>query len=225
MLNIGGLNGFAPEVGKKLGTGKTANKKQDEKKTDPGKRTDTAAQAKKTYGSYGGFKVSSAGSKTDGLSDRAKEYLEKLRKKYGSMDFIVADYSTDEEADKLLSKGKGEYNVLISPDLLEKMAADEDTAAQYEGLIEESAQSIGDMKQELGGDADMVDKFGVTVDADGKLTLRAKLIEGLTDKDGNGTIDNGSELFGTKSGDGAGGEAGGAEKGAHGKNDSRYGRR
>ena len=196
MLNIGGLKSFqTPEAGRRQSVGKAAGKKQDEKKTGE-KRTDTAAfdgaAAKKTYGGYSGFKVSSKNDKTDGLSAKAQDYLEKLKKKYGNMDFIVSDFSSDEEADKLLAGGKGEYNVLISPDLLEKMAADESVAAEYEGLIEESVGSIDEMKQGLGEDADMVEKFGVSVDADGKLTLRAKLIEGLTDSKGSSTVKAGS---------------------------------
>ncbi len=48
-----------------------------------------------------------------------------MQKKYGDMDFFVADYSSDDEAQKYLSRGSKDYSVLIEPELLEKMAADE----------------------------------------------------------------------------------------------------
>ena len=142
----------------------------------------------KTNGNTGGMKIGAVNEKTSGLSENAKKYLEKLKKKYGNMDFIIADYSSDEEADRLLSKGKGEYNVLITPDLLEKMAADGSAAKEYEGLIESSVADINSIKEGLGDDADMVKSFGVTIDASGTVSITAQLIEGLTGKDGTGTV-------------------------------------
>lgn len=123
-------------------------------------------------------------SKTSQLSKTAQSYLERLKKKYGNMDFIIADYETDE----LLSSGKGEYNVLITPDLLEKMAADEDVAAEYEGVIESSVNDINFARSELGEDADMVDRFGITLNADGTISITARLIEGLTGSDGSRNV-------------------------------------
>ncbi len=60
------------------------------------------------------------------LSRDAQKLLKELKKSYGNMDFIVADYKTDEEAASYLSRGTNEYSVLISPEELEKMAADKD---------------------------------------------------------------------------------------------------
>lgn len=122
---------------------------------------------------------------TTKLSETAQGYLEKLKEKFPEMDFIVADFSTDEEADKLLSQGKGEYNVLLTPDLLEKMAADKDTAAKYEGIIKEStgqftenAEQLDDYRQ------DIADKYGVSVDSSGKVNYYALLKDGLSTDDG-----------------------------------------
>ena len=59
-------------------------------------------------------------SKTDGtkktdssvqLSDRARALLKELQKTYTNMDFMVADYETDEEAASCLSRGSKEYSV------------------------------------------------------------------------------------------------------------------
>jgi len=134
------------------------------------------------------IRVGKTSAKTNGLSEKAQNYLEKLKNKYGNMDFIIADYSTDEEADKLLAKGKGEYNVLITPDLLEKMAADESTAAEYEAKLEKSVDNIKAVEEGLGDDADLIDKIGITIDSDGNVSLRAKLLEGMLTRDGSNTV-------------------------------------
>ena len=136
----------------------------------------------------GGMRIGAASDKAPKLSETAQKYLDGLKKKYGNVDFIIADYKTDAEADALLATGKGQYNAVITPALLERMAADEETAAKYEGLIDQSIESIDAVKKEFGEDADMVDKFGTTIDADGNLTLRAKLMEGLFADDGSDTI-------------------------------------
>lgn len=127
-------------------------------------------------------------SNTQKLSSTAQSYLERLKNKYGNMDFIIADYDTDEEADELLANGKGEYNVLITPDLLEKMAADESVAAEYEGVIESSVNDIKTARNELGEDADMIDKFSITLNSDGTVSITAMLIEGLTGSDGSRNV-------------------------------------
>ncbi len=62
----------------------------------------------------------------NGLSDKAKDILEKLKEKYSDMDFFVADYNSDEEASSILSRSNKEYSVLFTGEELEKMAEDED---------------------------------------------------------------------------------------------------
>ncbi len=134
------------------------------------------------------IKTVTSAEQMSGLSKAAQSYLQKLKGKYSDMDFIIADFSTEEEADKLLEKGTAKYTTLISPALLEKMAADENTAAKYEDMIDKSVESIDSIREGLGEDADMVRKFGVTFDKDGNMSLRAKLIGGLTASDGSDTV-------------------------------------
>ena len=55
------------------------------------------------------------------LSTAAQKLLKELQKTYKNMDFIVADYETDEEAAEYLSRGTSEYSALLSTDELEKM--------------------------------------------------------------------------------------------------------
>lgn len=65
------------------------------------------------------------GTKQLELSQDAKDLLSEMQKKYGDMDFFVANYSSDEEAQKYLSRGSKDYSVLIEPELFERMASDE----------------------------------------------------------------------------------------------------
>lgn len=108
------------------------------------------------------------------LSDEAKNLLAELREKYKGYDFMVADYETDEEAGQLLSQGKGEYNVLITPDLLEKMASDKSERAKYEDIIAGASDTIGEIEKNLTDNGkSIVDKLGFTVNADGKVNYYA----------------------------------------------------
>lgn len=109
------------------------------------------------------------------LSDRAKKLLKELRKTYGNMDFMVADYETEEEAAHYLSRGTKEYSVLIDPETLEQMAADEDTKKKYLGIIEETTAKFDDMKEDLGEKKDEVVRIGVTIGKDGTVSYFAEL--------------------------------------------------
>lgn len=109
------------------------------------------------------------------LSDRAKELLEQLRKTYGNMDFMVADYESEEEASKYLSRGTKEYSVLIEPELLEEMAADEETKEKYLGVINDATDELSKMKEQLGDKKDEVVHLGVSIDKDGIVSYFAGL--------------------------------------------------
>lgn len=109
------------------------------------------------------------------LSDRAKKLLEELKKNYSNMDFIVADYETDEEASSYLAKGTKEYSVLIEPETLEEMAADEEAKAKYTGILDDAAGQLKDIKDKLGDKADEVTHIGISVGKDGSVSYFADL--------------------------------------------------
>lgn len=109
------------------------------------------------------------------LSSKAKELLKELQKTYGNMDFIVADYETEEEAASLLSRGTKEYSVLIDPDTLEKMASDESEKEKYVNLLEESTGKLADMKSQLEESGQEVKRMGVSIREDGSLSYFAEL--------------------------------------------------
>lgn len=111
------------------------------------------------------------------LSDAAKDLLKELRDKYKNMDFIVADYETDEEADSYLSRGTKEFSVLIDPEELEKMASDDKVKEKNLSLIEEAAGNLKGMKEKLGSKSKEVKNLGVSINKDGTLTYFASLEE------------------------------------------------
>lgn len=139
--------------------------------------------SKKTEDTDGKMAVSTKkASETTGnveLSDKAKALLEELKQKYGNVDFMVANYSSDEEAQEILSRGTKEFGVLIEPDLLEQMANDEEVRNKYEGIIEESTQKLSEMKDELTAagaeNGTEVKSIGVSIASDGTVSYFAEL--------------------------------------------------
>ena len=91
------------------------------------------------------------------------------------MDFIVADYESEEEASAYLSRGTKEYSVLIDPELLEEMAADGKTKEKQLNLLEDAASKLSGMKQQLGARKDEVSRVGVAIDKDGSMSFFAEL--------------------------------------------------
>lgn len=127
-------------------------------------------------------KSSGAGStgktgKKDGvqLSDRAKKLLEELKKAYGNMDFIVADYDSDEEASAYLSRGTKEYSVLIDPEELEKMASDSETKKKYLSILDNAVNDLDEIKNRLGSQEGVVTRYGISIGKDGKVSIFAEL--------------------------------------------------
>jgi len=119
------------------------------------------------------------------LSAAAQSLLDDLKKKFGNVYFIVENFSSDGEAQRHLSRGKGEINCIITPDLLEKMANCDETRAKYEGLIEESIGGLAEMKETIGEEkADMIKSYGISVDSDGNVNYSVLLndsLKGLND--------------------------------------------
>lgn len=114
------------------------------------------------------------------LSKEAKDYLNKLKEMYPDYDFIIADYKTDEEASEILSQGKGEMNVLITPDLLEKMATDEATRAKYEDVIAGAKDQFKEINENLTENGKSIVKaLGITVNADGTVSFYANLKDNI----------------------------------------------
>lgn len=109
------------------------------------------------------------------LSDSAKKLLKELQKTYGNMDFIVADYETDEEAASYLSRGTNQYSVLLTPDELEKMAADENVKKQNLKVLDDAVSKLNEMRTQLGEKGQEVSRLGITISSDGEVSFFAEL--------------------------------------------------
>lgn len=154
-----------------------------EKAKPENKRTD-----KKPVEKYGAAQKTV--SKQPELSQGAKDLLNEMQKKYGDMDFFVADYSSDDEAQKYLSRGSKEYSVLIEPELLEKMAADESVKEKYLGIIDDAKNKILEAKEEIAkmddsaevGKKSDIKSIGFSVKSDGSVSFFAELEKSSADQ-------------------------------------------
>ncbi len=109
------------------------------------------------------------------LSDSAKKLLEELKEKYSNMEFYVASYSTEEEAQRYLRQGTKEYSVLIDPETLEAMAKDNDVRKKYEDVLASAGGKLEELKEKLGEDADKVEHFCIVIDNTGNVSYFAEL--------------------------------------------------
>lgn len=109
------------------------------------------------------------------LSDKAKALLQELKKKYTNMDFIVADYDSEEEVASYLSRGTKEYSVLIDSEELERMASDESVKEQNLALLDEAVGKLDEIKNQLGDHKDEVVSMGITIGKDGEMSFFAEL--------------------------------------------------
>lgn len=110
------------------------------------------------------------------LSERAQKLLEELKEKFGNTDFFVANYSSEEEASRILSGTEKEYGVLMTADELEKMAADEEYKEKIFGIIEQGQNTIDEFKNSLSEEElASVKSVGFTVSDDGTMKFFAEL--------------------------------------------------
>lgn len=109
------------------------------------------------------------------LSEKAQKLLEELQKTYGNMDFIVADYESEEEAQYYLSRGTKEYSVLIDPETLEEMASDSETKEKYLSILSGATTDLDSIKEKLQEEGTDVKNIGITIDKDGNVSYFAEL--------------------------------------------------
>lgn len=109
------------------------------------------------------------------LSSAAKKLLKELHNTYGNTDFMIASYETEEEAAAYLSRGTSTYSVLLTPEELEKMAADEDYKKQNLKTLDDAVAKLADMKNQLGDKGEEVRRVGVTIGDNGEVSYFAEL--------------------------------------------------
>ncbi|WP_026509338.1 MULTISPECIES: DUF6033 family protein [unclassified Butyrivibrio] len=164
------VNGIGSNIANQLSAYQTKN--HHAQKADSSKNTDSQLGIQKNKG----ISETHVQEGVD-LSDGAKKLLDELKEKYGNMDFFVSNYSSDEEAEDIMSRGTKEYSVLIDPDLLERMAADEETKNKYMNVIDESTGKLDEIKEKISESGQEVDSIGMKIDAEGTVQFFAKIKE------------------------------------------------
>lgn len=164
MQRIDGFSLYEKQMQKMSGANRRPDIKKEQKPGTPGP-VDTFERSGQTESVMNGVE----------LSEGAKKLLDELKEKYTNMDFFVADFSTDEEAQQYLSRGTKEYSVLIDPETLEKMAADAETRAKYTEILDNASAKFDEIKQELGEDGKFVDRISITFSDDGSAKYFAHL--------------------------------------------------
>lgn len=122
------------------------------------------------------------------LSDDAKKLLEELKEKYTNMEFRVAHWSSDEEEEYYASKCEKQFSVLIDPEALESMAADQEVKDKYLSALDQAGEQSEKLKDELGEDYDKIDSFSISIDKDGKMSFTAKLIEDFANSNKSNSV-------------------------------------
>ncbi len=153
---------------------------------EPGtdKRADSTKKLKEQQEQMRAEKQKAAQKKLDDtyskLSDRAKEYLNNLKERYGNMDIYVADDVDNSDAQTIMSSGTKEYSAMIDSKTLEAMAADEDVAANYEELINTSIGELEEVKDEFTEKGLNIGAVGISVNEDGEKTYYSIIDDSLS---------------------------------------------
>lgn len=115
------------------------------------------------------------------LSEKAAEYYEKLKKKYGNMDFILVSKDMKEQAKSQAGSyaNMNKMVVLIDEEKIERMATDEEYRKQYEGIIRNAAAQLPQMKSQLQSTGANVKGYGIQVNDDGTASLFAVIDKSL----------------------------------------------
>lgn len=107
--------------------------------------------------------------------------MEKLRKTYKDMDFMVADFKNAKEAKEALSRGTKEVSVLFSKEELEKMAADGKCEKEYMDRVQKALQMSDEINKKYGYESAFgknggeITRIGIAFNEDGTTSFFAEL--------------------------------------------------
>ena len=104
------------------------------------------------------------------LSDKAADYLDKLKSKFHNMEFITVSKDMKAQVQQNASSfgNANRMVVLIDEEKLERMATDESYRKKYEGIIAMSQSKIDAAKNSLASTGASIKNFGMSVDSNGK---------------------------------------------------------
>ncbi len=143
------------------------------KETDETTSTDT----QQTTSSSNKVDVSGATYGSPKLSQKALDYYNALKKKYGSLSFVLVASDKKQEAEMMKSSFGNSKNltVLIDTDKIEKMATDANYRKKYEGIIAKASVGVSQMASQLGSAAKNVKSYGMSVDKSGLTSYFAEI--------------------------------------------------
>lgn len=115
------------------------------------------------------------------LSERAQKLLEKLRRNYGNMDFLVSGQGGD--AKSLFAKSTKEFSVIFTAEELEKMASGEKYEQEYMDRIRGAVRMSDEINRKYGFESAFgsntekgrIAKIGIAFHEDGSTSFFAEL--------------------------------------------------
>ena len=115
------------------------------------------------------------------LSDKAKDYYEKLKAKFGNMEFIAVSKDMKGQVHQNAASygNANKMVVLIDEEKLERMAEDESYRKKYEGIISMSQMKLSEAKSSLSSSGVKVKNFGMSVDENGNTSFFATVEKSL----------------------------------------------
>lgn len=118
------------------------------------------------------------------LSDKARDYYDKLKAKFHNMDFILVskDMKSQVAANAAAYGNSAKQVVLIDDEKIERMANDESFRKKYEGIIAMSQLKLQEAKNSLASSGASVKNFGMSVDSNGNTSFFATLEKSLDNK-------------------------------------------
>ncbi len=102
--------------------------------------------------------------------NETRDYLSRLKEKYPDVNITVADFKNERQEDGYMFGCSGGNNVVISSDIIRKMASDPETAAKYEKIIEEAPEAARIIKDGLASYGSEMIACGTAVDKNGRVT-------------------------------------------------------
>lgn len=105
------------------------------------------------------------------LSDKAQNFLDGLREKYGDYDFVV---SANPSADDAIGGTKA-YSVIFTPEELERMADDEDYAQKMMGNVGKAVDTLKDLSERDLGEGVQFSQLSASIDDEGNMKFFAQL--------------------------------------------------
>jgi len=163
---------------------KTANRRDTDVSQLAGKKAETNSKLKEQHEKLKADKQQSTQKKLDDtyakLSDRAKNYLNKLKERYGDMDIYVADNVDDDDTQSIMSSGTKEYSAMMDSATLEEMAADEEVASKYEEMISATRSELDTVKDEFTEKGVNIGAVGVSIKEDGSKTYYSIIDDSLS---------------------------------------------